>query len=81
MIVPVEGSAAGAGASAWNGPFGPLHGIQAPVDYAGAAPDEVAGLLQVNALIPFNAPVGPAIPIILIIGDAMSPLGVTIAVH
>jgi uncharacterized protein (TIGR03437 family) len=58
-----------------------IGGIQAPVDYAGAAPDEVAGLLQVNALIPFNAPVGPAIPILLIIGDAMSPLGVTIAVH
>jgi uncharacterized protein (TIGR03437 family) len=58
-----------------------IGGIGAPVAYAGAAPGEVAGLLQVNASIPLNAPAGPAVPIVITIGDAMSPPGVTIAVR
>ena len=58
-----------------------IGGIGAPVGYAGAAPGEVAGLLQVNASIPLNAPTGSAVPIALTIGDAGSPPGVTIAVR
>jgi uncharacterized protein (TIGR03437 family) len=58
-----------------------IGGIEAPVEYAGAAPGEAAGVLQVNVLVPFNAPVGSAVPIALTIGDAMSTPGVTIAVR
>jgi uncharacterized protein (TIGR03437 family) len=58
-----------------------IGGIDAPVEYAGAAPGEVAGLLQVNASIPLNAPTGPAVPISLTIRNAISPAGATIAVH
>jgi uncharacterized protein (TIGR03437 family) len=58
-----------------------IGGTEAPVEYAGAAPGEAAGLVQVNVLVPFSAPVGTAVPIELTIGDAMSPPGVTIAVR
>ncbi len=58
-----------------------IGGVQAPIDYAGAAPGEVAGLMQVNVSIPLDAPVGPAVPIALQIGDTISPSGVTIAVR
>jgi uncharacterized protein (TIGR03437 family) len=58
-----------------------IGGVDATVEYAGSAPDAVTGLLQVNALVPLNAPAGPAIAISLMIGDAQSPAGVTVAVQ
>jgi uncharacterized protein (TIGR03437 family) len=51
------------------------------VEYVGSAPDAVTGLLQVNVLVPLNAPAGPAIAISLMIGSAQSPAGVTVAVE
>jgi uncharacterized protein (TIGR03437 family) len=49
--------------------------------YAGTAPSQVAGVLQINVMIPANAPTGAAVPIVLRIGDRESPAGPTIAVR
>jgi len=66
-------------------PVLPVHvtvgGVDAPLQYAGAAPDSVAGLLQVNAVVPQSVSPGPAVPISLKIGDLVSPDGVNIAVR
>ncbi len=55
-------------------------GLEAEIQYAGAAPGLISGLLQVNAKIPQKAPSGAAIPIELIIGQVSSPAGVTLAI-
>ena len=56
-----------------------IDGQSAEVLYAGAAPGIVAGLMQINARIPANARVG-AVPVVLKVGSASSPVGVTVAV-
>jgi len=56
-------------------------GAQAEIVYAGAAPHATAGLLQVNFRVPANAPLGDAVPIVLTVGDACSPDGVTMAIR
>jgi hypothetical protein len=48
--------------------------------YAGAAPTIVAGLMQVNAVVPQNAPAGGAMPVNLTVGTATSQQRVTLAV-
>lgn len=50
-----------------------IGGIQAQIDYVGAAPGEIAGLLQINARIPTTLPPGPA-SAELRIGQALSQL-------
>lgn len=57
-----------------------IGGQAATVVYAGAAPGQVAGLMQVNARIPQNVAPGAAVPVVLRVGQASSPAGVTIAV-
>ena len=57
-----------------------IGGLDAPILYGGAAPGLVTGVLQVNALIPFGAPSGTAVPITLTVGPTSSPAGVTIAI-
>jgi uncharacterized protein (TIGR03437 family) len=54
-------------------------GVQ--VLYAGQAPDNVSGLIQVDILIPDDAPPGAAVPITLQVGSHFSPPGVTIAIN
>ena len=49
--------------------------------YAGSAPGIVSGVIQVNVLIPENAPTGGAIPIDLLVGNFASAPGVTIAIR
>lgn len=51
------------------------------ISYAGAAPGLVSGLLQINVLVPSNAPTGAAVPIFVRIGTATSQAGVTLAVR
>jgi uncharacterized protein (TIGR03437 family) len=48
--------------------------------YAGAAPGETAGVMQVNVKIPANAPTGN-VPLAVIIGDQVSADWVTIAIQ
>ena len=48
-----------------------IGGLNAPVSYAGTAPQSFDGFLQVNATIPANAPSG-TIPVVLIVGGNSS---------
>ena len=54
-------------------------GIPAVVDYAGAAPTLVAGVLQFNVEVPSGVPGGVAAPVVITIGGVASQT-VTIAV-
>ncbi len=56
-----------------------VDGKPAEVQYAGAAPDSVAGLFQVNVRIPLDASSGD-VPIAIQVGDAVSQPGMTISV-
>lgn len=58
-----------------------IGGVDATVLYAGSAGESVAGLFQVNAVIPPGVMPGPAVPVSLKVGNATSPPGVTIAVQ
>jgi uncharacterized protein (TIGR03437 family) len=57
-----------------------IGGLDATVTYAGAAPGLVAGVLQVNALVPSEVSSGPAIPVEFSIGGASSQAGVSVAI-
>ncbi len=58
-----------------------LGGVDAPVQYYGSSSGLVAGVFQVNILIPLGAPKGTAIPIVLKVGGNPSPSGVTVAIQ
>jgi uncharacterized protein (TIGR03437 family) len=57
-----------------------IGGQTAQVLYAGAAPGEVAGLLQINARIPAGV-TGNAVPVVVSVGNSSSRAGVVIAVQ
>jgi uncharacterized protein (TIGR03437 family) len=57
-----------------------INGKPADVLYAGAAPNQVAGLFQVNVKIPADAPSGD-VPIEVHVGNAASQPGITVAVQ
>ena len=50
-------------------------------NYAGGAPGNVAGLMQVNVQIPSGIQTGSAVPVLLQVGNTSSQAGVTIAVR
>jgi uncharacterized protein (TIGR03437 family) len=56
-----------------------VDGKPAEVQYAGAAPNAVAGLFQVNVRIPLNAASGD-VPIEIQVGTARTQAGITVAV-
>ncbi len=56
-----------------------IGGVNAEILYAGAAPSLVAGVMQINVRVPANAPDG-AVPIQILVGNAESPAGVTVAI-
>jgi uncharacterized protein (TIGR03437 family) len=58
-----------------------IGGVSAIVEYAGPAPGEVAGMVQVNAVVPENAPTGSAVPIVLEAAGQQSQATATIAVQ
>jgi uncharacterized protein (TIGR03437 family) len=58
-----------------------IGGVQAEVQYAGAAPDLVAGVLQVNARIPIGIATGPDVPILLDVDGFKSQADLTLAVQ
>ena len=57
-----------------------IAGENADVLYAGAAPGEPSGVLQVNARIPADVPRGTNVPVVIIVGATSSQAGVTVAV-
>ncbi len=58
-----------------------LGGQTASVLYAGGSPGIVAGVIQVNLLIPPGTPTGAAVPLVLRIGDSVSQAGITLAIQ
>jgi len=55
--------------------------VNAPdISYAGTAPEEVYGLLQVNVAIPAGVSPGPAVPVSLTVGGVSSQKGLTMAI-
>jgi hypothetical protein len=62
-----------------------INGQAAVTSYAGASAGSVAGLTQINAIVPPTAPTGAAIPLIVYIGRSnssrASQLSVTLAVQ
>ena len=57
-----------------------IGGQPADVQYAGAAPGLVAGLMQVNAVVPQGAPAGNDVPVTIAVASQVSP-PVTIAIR
>jgi uncharacterized protein (TIGR03437 family) len=51
------------------------------INYAGGAPDAVAGLTQINAVVPDSATPGNSLPLVIGIGSWQSQNGITIAVE
>jgi uncharacterized protein (TIGR03437 family) len=58
-----------------------IGGQDAVVQYAGSAGSSVAGLLQVNVLVPQSATPGSSVPIAITVGGAATQTGMTIAVQ
>ena len=58
-----------------------IGGADAVVLYHVSAPLEIAGLLQVNAVVPAGAVPGEAVPIVITAGGISSPAGAAIAVR
>jgi uncharacterized protein (TIGR03437 family) len=58
-----------------------IGGLPCQVNYAGAAPGFVSGLLQINAQIPAGVTSGPAVPVQISIGSDTSGATVTLAVQ
>jgi uncharacterized protein (TIGR03437 family) len=57
-----------------------IRGVDATVQYAGAAPTYVSGLLQVNVFVPTSIDFGNLVPLMLSVGSFSSQFDVTIAV-
>jgi uncharacterized protein (TIGR03437 family) len=57
-----------------------IGGKTALVSYAGAAPQMVAGIIQINATVPSGVAAGSAVPVVLTVGGIPSPAGTTLAV-
>jgi uncharacterized protein (TIGR03437 family) len=51
------------------------------INYAGGAPGSVAGLTQINAVVPDSVTPGDALPLLVQIGTVQSQTGITIAVQ
>jgi uncharacterized protein (TIGR03437 family) len=58
-----------------------IGGQTAKVIYAGGAPGEVAGLMQINVQVPSGVQTGNAVPVLVKVGGVSSQGGVTIAVR
>jgi uncharacterized protein (TIGR03437 family) len=58
-----------------------IGGVDALVQYAGSSSGLVAGVTQVNVVVPDGTPTGDAVPIIVTVGGNPSPSGVTVAIR
>jgi len=58
-----------------------IGGLPAQVTYWGGAPGAIAGLIQVNAIVPSGVTPGSTVPLLVTIGNWTSQKGVTIAVN
>jgi uncharacterized protein (TIGR03437 family) len=51
------------------------------LQYFGGPPGEIAGVMQINAVIPSGIQTGNAVPVVLQVGNVTRQAGVTIAVR
>jgi uncharacterized protein (TIGR03437 family) len=58
-----------------------IGGKPAKVVYAGGAPGETAGVIQLNLVVPDGILPGVQVPIVIGVGNTHSPSGVTISVR
>jgi uncharacterized protein (TIGR03437 family) len=58
-----------------------MGGLPCQLNYEGAAPYLVSGVVQINAQVPAGVTPGPSVPLEIQIGDASSQQGVTLAVQ
>ena len=58
-----------------------IEGVPAIIKYAGAAPGLVAGVMQINVVVPEDAWVAPFDQVVVTVGDYSSPDAVTLAVQ
>ena len=58
-----------------------IGGIDAQVQYAGGAPQAVAGVTQINAVVPAGVTPGSAVPVVVKVGNVASSAGVTLSVR
>lgn len=78
---PTRDGALAPGAAGVLEPFGAeIDGETAQVEYAGAAPGLIAGVLQMNVRVPLNARAGE-LPLVIRAGEAGSQSGVTVSVR
>jgi uncharacterized protein (TIGR03437 family) len=52
-----------------------IDGVQAELRFAGAAPSEIAGLLQINAVVPSGLAASDRAEFVLIVGGTVAPPG------
>ena len=80
--VPVDGQVTGDPPPVPNSPVSvQIGGADAQIRYAGAAPALVAGVLQVNCVVPENIDLGNSVPVVLMVGTTPSPAGAVLAVR
>lgn len=78
---PASDGSIAAGRSGVNAPVtATIGGLPAQVIYAGGAPAEVAGIAQINAVVPPGLPYGGNLPLSVQIGNVTTQPGLTIAV-
>lgn len=78
----VDGQAAGSTSSQPTLPVSVMiGGINAQIAYEGSAPGLIAGLLQVNFVVPTTIAPGSSVSVTLTVGDISSPSGVIMAVQ
>jgi uncharacterized protein (TIGR03437 family) len=58
-----------------------IGGVPCEINYAGAAPGFVSGLLQINAKVPAGITPGPSVPVQVVIGNVASQSSITLAVQ
>ncbi|HYL76656.1 MAG TPA: hypothetical protein VEU96_20750 [Bryobacteraceae bacterium] len=58
-----------------------IGGVKAQTLYAGSAPGEVEGVVQINAVVPPGVTPGVALPVLVTIGGVAAQTGVTVAIQ
>lgn len=58
-----------------------IGGLACDLNYAGAAPGLVSGVLQINARVPAGVSPGPNVPVTVKLGNVTSQSGVTVAIR
>jgi uncharacterized protein (TIGR03437 family) len=56
-------------------------GVNAPVQYVGSSNGLVAGVTQVNVIVPSSVQPGSAVPLVLNVGGTLSTTGLTVAIR